>query len=252
MWTTTHATYASAFVARHTTPDQQPPHGPGMHGPSPTTAASPARLLITDDRAREELAALLPVIRTGSIDVFAGATRCTALISAHLGWKSTTATAMACRDLRTVPEVTLTNELTLRPVRRLPGDPTGGVPLEEAVAVAVSADPTLQESPSVLSGYLRSLPSTVRLFAAVDSQGIVQATSGVDVVAPWATVIFVNTDPRWRLRGVGKAMTATALNAARAGGAEQACLNASDAGLSIYQRLGFETVARVTRFSRPH
>jgi len=63
-------------------------------------------------------------------------------------------------------------------------------------------------------------------------------------------VIFVNTHPDWRGRGVGQAMTAAALRAAQNSGARRACLDSSDAGLSIYARLGFKTVARTKRFFR--
>ncbi|NAZ80440.1 GNAT family N-acetyltransferase [Kineococcus sp. R8] len=243
--------YASAFVARHALPGRAHLEGPGMHGAAPVEAGSPVRLLITDDRAHDELAVLLPDIRTGMIDVFAAATRCTALVHAHLGWRSKTATAMACRDLRAVPEPDLTGELTLLPVRRLAGDAVEGVPLDDAVAVALSADPRLDEPHAVLAAYLRSLSPAFQLFAAVDVDGAAHATSGVGVFGAEATVIFVNTGPGWRSRGIGRAMTAAALGAARAAGAEQACLNASEAGLTIYQRLGFETVARTTRFSSP-
>ena len=61
-------------------------------------------------------------------------------------------------------------------------------------------------------------------------------------------MIFINTHPGWRRRGIGRAMTAAPLRAARAGGARRACLDASDAGAPIYQRLGFEVVASTTRF----
>ena len=43
-------------------------------------------------------------------------------------------------------------------------------------------------------------------------------------------------------------MTAAALAAAQEDGARHACLDATEAGLSIYSRLGFEVVARATRF----
>ena len=85
----------------------------------------------------------------------------------------------------------------------------------------------------------------------VDGDGAPRATSGVGVFGSRAAVIFVNTDPGWRLRGIGRAMTATALHAARAAGAQTACLDASETGLSIYRQLGFETVARMTRLSSP-
>jgi ribosomal protein S18 acetylase RimI-like enzyme len=71
-----------------------------------------------------------------------------------------------------------------------------------------------------LADYLRSLPSTFSLFAAVDNDGKVRATSGCGVFGRYATVLFVNTDPGWRGRGIGQAMTAQALTAARRGGSK--------------------------------
>lgn len=64
-----------------------------------------------------------------------------------------------------------------------------------------------------------------------------------------AAVIFVNTHPDWRRRGVGQAMTAAVLRA-HAAGARQACLDANDSALPIYRRLGFETVTVVAYRSR--
>jgi ribosomal protein S18 acetylase RimI-like enzyme len=58
----------------------------------------------------------------------------------------------------------------------------------------------------------------------------------------------VNTDPGRRGRGIGQAMTAQALSAARRAGARFAALDASDAGRSIYLRLGFDVVGMLTRF----
>jgi len=94
------------------------------------------------------------------------------------------------------------------------------------------------------------LPPTMRLFAAVDDNDVVRATSGSGTFGPQATVIFVNTHPSWRRRGIGHAMTAAALRSARTAGASQACLDASDAAIATYLRLGFETVARATQFFR--
>ena len=222
-----------------------------MYGADSGDDVSSVRILITDDRAHDELVDLLPTVRTGRIDVFTEATRCLGLVHRELGWRSKASTAMACLDLRGVPDLILTGELTLRPVRRSADDAPDGVPLEEAVAVAMSADPTIDEAPAVLTAHLRTLPPAFRLFAAVDCYGAARATSGVGVFGSQATLLFVNTDPGWRLRGIGRAMTATALHAARAAGAEQACLDASQAGLSIYRGLGFQAVAHTTRFANP-
>jgi ribosomal protein S18 acetylase RimI-like enzyme len=65
-----------------------------------------------------------------------------------------------------------------------------------------------------------------------------------------ANVFFVNTDPDWRGRGIGRSMTAAALRAAQESGAQRACLDASDAGLPIYARLGFQSVSQVVRVFR--
>jgi ribosomal protein S18 acetylase RimI-like enzyme len=89
-----------------------------------------------------------------------------------------------------------------------------------------------------------------RLFAACDGDDVVRATSGCNVLGTAASVMFVNTDPGWRGRGIGRAMTAAALRAARDAGAAQACLDATEAGLSLYRRLGFVPVTRTTRFFR--
>lgn len=205
---------------------------------------------MTDDRAYDELAALLPGAQAGLINVFAGAARCTELLGGHSAWKSEAVRAMTCHDLQTVPPVPLPSELTFRAVRRLAEDAPDGVPLEDAIAAAMLADPTIDDSPDAFADFLRSLPPPIRLFAAVDGGGAVRATAGSGAFGAVATVIFVNTDPGWRRRGIGAAMTALALRAARDSGARQACLDATNAGLGISRRLGFETVAPATHFSR--
>jgi ribosomal protein S18 acetylase RimI-like enzyme len=155
------------------------------------------------------------------------------------------------QHLHTVPAPMLPSDLTLRPVRRSADDEDGGVPFADAVAAAISAAPPIENPPKVFADFLRSLPRTFRLFAAVDSDGKVRATSGSGVFDQYATVIFVNTDPDWRGRGVGQAMTAQALRAAQCAGARHASLDASDAGRSIYLRLGFENAGQLMRFVSP-
>jgi GNAT superfamily N-acetyltransferase len=51
-----------------------------------------------------------------------------------------------------------------------------------------------------------------------------------------------------RRRGIGYAVTATLMNAARDRGATHAILHASEAGRPLYERLGFETVCQVPEF----
>lgn len=155
-----------------------------------------------------------------------------------------------CRDLRTVPEAPLPPGLTLRPVCRAAEDPPDGVSLTDAVATAGRAMPAGEVSTATLVTYLRSLPEGPRLFAAVDDGGVVRGTSGSRTFLSDAYVFFVNTDPGWRRRGVGLAMTAAALRSAAESGAARACLDASGPAIPLYRRLGFTPVARLTQFSR--
>jgi GNAT superfamily N-acetyltransferase len=223
---------------------------PGLRGLLSCAGDPRTRLLVTDDRAYDELAALLADARAGTIRVFSSAVRCTKLVDDQAGWaRAETATAMVCTELREVPVPMLPEELALQPVQRLGSDPPGGVPLEAAVACARGADPRIEESEEAFADYLRSLPRAIRLFAALDGGEVVRATSGSGVFGAAANVFFVNTDPDWRRRGVGQAMTAAALHSARERGARRASLEATGAGLRIYSRLGFEELTRVARFT---
>lgn len=223
---------------------------PGVRGLVAQSNDSPTRLLVTDDRAYDALVTLMPGIRAGRISVLAAAARCAELLNDARAWAPDTATAMVCHDLESVPTVPLTGALRARPIARLADDPPGSVALEDAVETVMLSAPTISDSPDVFAGFLRSLPRAFRLFAAVDGEGTVRATSGSGAFSSYATVIFVNTQPAWRGRGIGQAMTSVALRAALSRGATQACLDSSQAGLSIYARLGFETVSTITRFSR--
>jgi ribosomal protein S18 acetylase RimI-like enzyme len=222
--------------------------GIGLRGVLPGTEDPRIQLLVIDDQAHDALADLLTEARGGVIRIFETATRCAHLVADRLAWSSDTVTAMVCSDLHTVPSLSLPSDLTLQPVQRLGDDGGGGVALADAVAAAMSASSAIEGPPAVFAEYLRSLPSTFRLFAAIDRHGVVRATSGSGVFGQYATVIFVNTDPDWRGRGVGQAMTTQALRAASCAGARQASLDASGAGRSIYVRLGFESAGRVIRF----
>jgi GNAT superfamily N-acetyltransferase len=244
--------YRAAFLARCDAMER-PGHRrlsePAVHGVVSSSDGPPARLLVIDDRALDVVAGLLPDVSAGTITVLATAPRCTDLLSGRAAWKAKTTTAMVGRDLHLVPELPLPSGLTLRPVRRSPDDPADGVALRDAVAVAIRADPS-EGDPDALERYLSALPSGMQLFAAVDGDDVVRATSGFGVFDRQASVVFVNTEPGSRRRGIGRAMTATALRAALAAGAQQACLDASDVARPIYRRLGFEVVDGATQFSR--
>jgi GNAT superfamily N-acetyltransferase len=248
-------TYVAAFRARCDflrRPGRREIEEPGVHGLLSGGDDSFARLLVTDDRAYDRLAALLPEVPAGMIGVVTAATRCLRLVKGDHTWTANTVTAMVCRDLGKIPVTPLPKGLTLRPVRRLAGDEPAGVRLEDAVAAAMSADPRIEDEPRAFADYLRSLPATFRLFAAVESNDAVRATAGSGVFGTYANVMFVNTHRDWRRRGIGRAMTGAALRAARDSGATQACLDATAEGRAIYARLGFEVAAEVTRFFRSH
>jgi len=248
-------TYVAAFRARCDflrRPVRPEIEEPGVQGLLPGGDDPLARLLVTDDRAYDLLAALLPDLRAGMIAIVTTATRCLRLVTSNPAWTANTVTAMVCRDIGKVPVSPLPKELSLRPVRRLAGDEPAGVPLEDAVAAAMSADPRINDEPRAFADYLRSLPPTFRLFAAVESNDAVRATSGSGVFGTYANVMFVNTHRDWRRRGIGRAMTGAALRAARDSGATQACLDATAEARAIYARLGFEVAADVARFFRSH
>lgn len=78
-----------------------------------------------------------------------------------------------------------TATLTIRPVHRVPSDPEAGRPFEAAAEACLRADPNTADVP--LPGFLaflRSLPGSTRLLAAIDVHGEVQATAGCRHSAP--------------------------------------------------------------------
>jgi GNAT superfamily N-acetyltransferase len=91
-------------------------------------------------------------------------------------------------------------------------------------------------------------PPRLRLFGGWADDRLV-STSGLFTGAGVAGIIAVATDPDWRGRGFGRALTAAAIEAGRRAGFDTASLMASDMGQPVYRRLGFEEVGRV-RFLR--
>ena len=243
--------YLAAFRARCSQvrgPAETLVDEPGVHGLLASEAGSRTRLLVTDDRGYELLDRVLPNVRAGMISVLAGARRCIELVGGRLAWDQDVVTAMVCRDLGRLPVLSLRDGLSVRRVRRLESDPPDGVPLEEAVAAVLRASPSIKLGPVDFADHLRSMAPTVRLFAAVDAAGVVRATSGSGVFGAEATVVFVNTDSAWRRRGIATAMTSIALRAAHDAGAQRACLDASDAAVAMYRKIGFESLGATRRF----
>lgn len=206
------------------------------------------RVLVVDDQARETLTSRLRELFARVLYVLDDAEACSALISQSGGFRPNRCTAMVCDDLDAVPDLALPTELSLRPVAAAPED-DASVPLAAAAQAAFRSDPQMAPTtdPDAFLDYLRSIPNT-RYLAAVDDQAVVRATAAAANWGGTTGVFFVNTDPAWRGRGIGTAMTAAALRGAAAAGARRACLDASDLGLSIYRRLGFVPVAALTQY----
>jgi ribosomal protein S18 acetylase RimI-like enzyme len=245
--------YSAAFAARYSRAADghlAPLIEPGVCAVVPHDERT-IRLLVIDDRAYGRLTTDVATAGQGVVNVFDSAPRCDEFMRRLPGWRAERpATAMVCRDIDAVPAATLPDGLVLRPVNRLGSQAPGAVPLGEAVAVAVASDPGIIEPADEFARFLRGLPSSVRLFAAVNGDGMARATSGCDVFGEDARIFFVNTEPDWRGRGIGSAMTREALRAAARSGAHRAVLDSTDAAASLYMRLGFEVAGRLARYSR--
>lgn len=245
--------YAASFDARCAVtagPGAEPVHAPGIRGLVSVDGESRTQLLVLDDRAFDELSAVLPRAAGGTIRVLDAARRCAALLRREEKWAPNAVTGMVASELPAVRHRPLPGGLTLRPVCRVPAEGLDGVPLVDAVGAAGRATGAGQAPNPGLVTYLRSLPPSAGLFAAVDGDGVVRGTSGSQAFGSEAYVFFVNTDSAWQRRGVGLAMTAVALGAAARSGATRASLDASESGVALYRRLGFTAMGGLTQFSR--
>jgi ribosomal protein S18 acetylase RimI-like enzyme len=233
--------YCDAFVARgrHEL-DAQPVElsAPGIRG------VAHIRLLVTDDSAYDRLVAEVDGPWRGVVMVFERAARCNELLRSRPGWTAShPETAMVLRDVGAARGGALPDGLELRPVNE------DGVTVKEALTVAVASDTSIEAPIEDLIGYFGALPPSAHVFAAVDAKGVAHATSACHVFGEYAQIFFVNTEPEWRRRGIGTAMTRAAVEAAAGMGARMAMLHATTHGASLYEGIGFEPVDRVTRYS---
>jgi ribosomal protein S18 acetylase RimI-like enzyme len=239
--------YCDAFVARQRHElDGEPVVlvAPGVRG------VALIRLLVSDDSGYGRLVEEVERAGRGVVYVFERASRCHEFLRGQPGWSAgRSELAMVLRDVQAAAGAALPDGLLLRPVKRVASDAPDGVSLQDAVAAAIASDLGITESADHVAGYLRGLPSSVRLLAAVDDSEVVRATSACHVFGEYAQVFFVNTEPAWRRRGIGQAMTLEALRAAAFLGVRRAFLHATDDGASMYERLGFEAVGLLTRYS---
>ena len=87
----------------------------------------------------------------------------------------------------------------------------------------------------------------IRFAARID--GRVVGTAGLSVSNGVAGIYVVATDPRYRRRGIGSAVTGAALRAARYRGLRVATLQASTDGEPVYRRMGFQQVSDYRLFT---
>jgi ribosomal protein S18 acetylase RimI-like enzyme len=224
----------------------------GLVGLDP--GALDGRILVSDDRAAEVLQGRLPTLNARVVYVFDAAQACRRILSASGDHRPIACTAMVREPLDDLPDLALAglvlpDPLVLRPVATGPAET--GVPLVDAAEAALRSEGGAAPSSDLADfvAYLRSVPGA-RYLAAVDGGGTVRATAAAAVWDATCGIFFVNTDPGWRGRGIGTAMTVAALRAAAADGAQRACLDASALGRSLYAGLGFESVGEITQYVR--
>jgi hypothetical protein len=176
--------YCDAFVARQRHELDGDPVvliAPGVRG------VALIRLLITDDSGYGRLIAEVASAGRGVVNVFERASRCNEFLRGQPGWSAgRPEMAMVLRDVQAVTGATLPDGLDLRPVNRVASEAPDAVPLKDAVAVAILSDLGITESADDAAEYLRALPSSVRLFAAVDERGVARATSACHVFGEYA------------------------------------------------------------------
>lgn len=239
--------YCDAFVARNRhelVGEQVTLVTPGLR------VVALIRLLVSDDSGYDRFVAEVTTAPRGVVFCFEQASRCCEFLRDQPGWSSgRSEVAMVLRDLAALPDATLPDGLALRSVNRAATEGPGTVSLKDAAAAAVVSDLSITESADEVAGFLGRLPPSAHLFAAVDESGTARATSACHVFGDYAQIFFVNTEPAWRRRGIGSAMTLEALRAAASLGAQRALLHATDFGASLYERLGFEAVGLLTRYS---
>jgi ribosomal protein S18 acetylase RimI-like enzyme len=100
-----------------------------------------------------------------------------------------------------------------------------------------------------LLGKLGNDPDSRRFIAWLDGRPV--ATSRLSMAGGAAGLYTVITLPEARGRGIGRATTLRAMHAGRAAGMRIGTLQATDMGVRIYARLGFEELFRYRMMVRP-
>jgi ribosomal protein S18 acetylase RimI-like enzyme len=116
--------------------------------------------------------------------------------------------------------------------------PSFGIP-EEALAAQLAVERCRQDPPGTLVRFTGRIGGTLAGTAAL------LIRHGV------AGLYVITVRPEFRRRGIGTALTAAALAAARDRGVPVATLHATPDGEPVYRRMGFTEVARYRHFSPP-
>ncbi|GAA4988748.1 GNAT family N-acetyltransferase [Kitasatospora paranensis] len=119
-----------------------------------------------------------------------------------------------------------------------------------AYASSFGVGATLQNLVVDAESSLRTdLGRLIRVVGRIDGRAV--ATSAVLISRGVAGIYWVGTDPTYRRRGIGAALTAAAMAIGRQHGALVCTLQASDMGAPVYRRLGFTPVSEVVLYSPP-
>jgi ribosomal protein S18 acetylase RimI-like enzyme len=128
--------------------------------------------------------------------------------------------------------------------------PDGVADYVDAYASSFGVDATLRDLVVAAESGLRTdLGRLIRLVGRIDGRAV--ATSAVLISNGVAGLYWIATDPGFRGRGIGAALTAEAMAIGRRHGASVCTLQASGLGEPVYRRLGFTAVSEVVLYSPP-
>jgi len=212
-------------------------------GPDYAGSVGTSVLDVYGDTALEFLRSVDPqTLTAGAIIVRGDAPKVSAFLDSFGVFNQEHETGMIGTDLADVPLPPLPGALRL--TRAQSGDLADPeLPTTAAFGAAVEAEDGPPPG-SMLPVLVRmAARAPVQLFAAVDADGTIQATSAATASGTGGMVFGVGTMHAWRGQGVGTAMTAIAIRGAAELGATTLLLDATEMGARIYRRLGFVAYA---------
>ncbi|MBI5947392.1 MAG: GNAT family N-acetyltransferase [Chloroflexi bacterium] len=127
--------------------------------------------------------------------------------------------------------------------------PEGAAAYADADAEETGRHSRRRDGDEALANAVSQLPG-IQLFVG-HAGGVPVARSMVVVSDGMAGITNIYVAPSFRRRGLGAAMTSVAAAAGRELGATAACLEASEMGFPVYERMGFRTIYHYVRLSPP-